>query len=66
MKSLLWIAFGAVSAAANPSPLACQPNSEQPMLPIFHVIFRCSVFKNQIRFLLPLCLFVRLDFFFWY
>ena len=26
------------SAWAAPSPLACQPNAEQPMLPIFHII----------------------------
>ena len=26
------------ASAAGPTPLACQPNAEQPMLPVFHVI----------------------------
>ena len=26
------------ASAAGPEPLACQPNDEQPMLPIFHII----------------------------
>ena len=31
------VVFGTASAA-GPTPLACQPNAEQPMLPVFHVI----------------------------
>ena len=26
------------ASAAGPEPLACQPNDEQPMLPVFHII----------------------------
>ena len=33
----------AASASALDGPLACQPNSEQPMLPTFHVIGNVTV-----------------------
>ena len=33
--ALLLLAFGSLAAA---DPLACQPNAEQPMLPIFHIV----------------------------
>ena len=36
-KSLALAAAAAAAASADP-PLACQPNAEQPMLPIFHII----------------------------
>ena len=38
VKSLALAAAAAAAAAADSPPLACQPNAEQPMLPIFHII----------------------------
>ena len=40
--TLMSVALFAVAGASDPSPLACQTNADQPMLPIFHIIGNVS------------------------
>ena len=38
VATLLLATAADAAATADPTPLACQPNAEQPMLPVFHII----------------------------
>ena len=41
--ALSFVALSAMAAGTLADPLACQPNAQQPMLPIFHIIGNVSV-----------------------